>query len=179
MLSEAVVVVHLPARLHSMWILCIQSTVYDQYPRRLLVSSTWVEWIQFNPWANSWFGYSEYRGELWNTLKFSVNCKIEFYCYLIQSHCAFSNQIFDFHFPKKKENGVTQYSKCTRYVIDWQNLFNISDPDSIDYLQPNTSWPTEPCNNGWVYNKTHVTSSIVIDVRDYRFTTTAIINGFY
>lgn len=63
-----------------------------------------------------------------------------------------------------QENGVTQFSKCSRYAIDWHNLFNVSDPDSID-LQPNTSWPTEYCNNGWIYNKTFVTSSIVIDVR--------------
>lgn len=56
-----------------------------------------------------------------------------------------------------------QYSKCSRYAIDWLNVFNVSDPDSID-LQPNISWPTEYCLNGWIYNKTHVTSSIVIDV---------------
>lgn len=56
-----------------------------------------------------------------------------------------------------------EYSKCSRYAIDWLNLFNVSDPDSIN-LQPNTSWPMEYCVNGWIYNKTIVTSSIVIDV---------------
>lgn len=59
---------------------------------------------------------------------------------------------------------MTQYSKCSRYAINWLDTFNISDPDSID-LKPNASWPTEYCVNGWIYNGT-VQSSIVIDVSE-------------
>lgn len=57
-----------------------------------------------------------------------------------------------------------KFSKCSRYAIDWQNLLNDTDIDILD-LQSNSSWPTEYCLDGWIYNKTYVTSSIVIDVR--------------
>lgn len=40
----------------------------------------------------------------------------------------------------------------------------MNEIDSPDLLKPNISWPLEKCNNGWIYNKTIVTSSIVIDV---------------
>lgn len=62
-----------------------------------------------------------------------------------------------------QENGVPRYSQCSRYAIDWQHVLNTTDVVLIDF-QPNTSWPTEYCFNGWNYNKTLVTSSIVIDV---------------
>lgn len=82
-LSKAIAVVHLLARLHTVRILCIQSIVYDWYTGRLLVSSAWVEWIQFDPWTDSWAGHSQYRGQLhgiaeitlinsWFLIKFSV-----------------------------------------------------------------------------------------------------------
>lgn len=63
----------------------------------------------------------------------------------------------------QQENAVSRYSQCSRYAIDWQQLLNTTDVDLFD-LQPNASWPTEYCFNGWNYNKTLVTSSIVIDV---------------
>lgn len=56
-----------------------------------------------------------------------------------------------------------RYSRCSRYAIDWQSFLNTTDLDTIE-IQSNTSWPTENCFNGWIYNKTTVMSSIVIDV---------------
>lgn len=62
-----------------------------------------------------------------------------------------------------QEDGVSRHSKCSRYAVDWQQLLNASDIDLSD-VQPNSSWPTEYCFDGWNYNRTLVTSSIVIDV---------------
>lgn len=53
------------------------------------------------------------------------------------------------------------FSKCSRYAVNWTLILNDTE---ISDLQPNTSWPTEYCINGWEYNKTEVVSSIVIDV---------------
>lgn len=64
---------------------------------------------------------------------------------------------------KNQESGVSTYSKCSRYAVDWKNVLNITEMN-ITNLQPNTSWPMENCKNGWKYNTTIVTSSIVIDV---------------
>lgn len=62
-------------------------------------------------------------------------------------------------------DGIRQYSKCSRYAIDWQQLLNTTEFEAMD-LMGNVSWPTEYCYDGWIYNKTHVISSIVIDVRN-------------
>lgn len=67
------------------------------------------------------------------------------------------------HFAFSQENGAIQYSKCSRYAVDWHSVFNFTDLNFNDF-QSNSSWPTEYCFNGWVYNKTFVKSSIVIDV---------------
>lgn len=46
-------------------------------------------------------------------------------------------------------------------MVDWKALLNESTASD---LKANASWPVEGCSSGWVYNKTTVTSSIVIDV---------------
>lgn len=58
---------------------------------------------------------------------------------------------------------MIRYSKCSRYAINWRSIFNFTDLNYID-IQPNASWPKENCLDGWIYNKTTVMSSIVIDV---------------
>ncbi|XP_052864161.1 carcinine transporter [Anopheles cruzii] len=62
--------------------------------------------------------------------------------------------------PMIESDGVESYSKCSRYAVDWKEILNYSDTDT---LVPNASWPTEPCLDGWEYNTTVVQSSIVID----------------
>lgn len=52
-----------------------------------------------------------------------------------------------------------------RYAVNWDQFLNGSDVLDTVEMFGNVSWPTEYCNDGWIYNKTHVTSSIVIDVR--------------
>lgn len=65
-------------------------------------------------------------------------------------------------------------SQCKRYAIDWEALVNetldSTDADSAqlpgwlpDVLR-NRSLPVETCSQGWVYNRSEVSSSIVIDV---------------
>lgn len=65
-------------------------------------------------------------------------------------------------FSRFQVDGVREYSKCSRYVIDWQRLLNTTEFEAGAI--GNVTWPTEYCYDGWVYNKSHVTSSIVIDV---------------
>lgn len=52
-----------------------------------------------------------------------------------------------------------RYSQCKRYAVDWNSIGNETED-----MQPNASWPIEQCRQGWEYNKTEVSSSIVIDV---------------
>ncbi|XP_074040268.1 carcinine transporter isoform X2 [Leptinotarsa decemlineata] len=52
------------------------------------------------------------------------------------------------------------FSKCTRYVANWTEILRES---GINGVVANTSWPTEGCLDGWVYDKSKVVSSIVID----------------
>ncbi|KAL1399381.1 hypothetical protein pipiens_001183 [Culex pipiens pipiens] len=63
--------------------------------------------------------------------------------------------------PMEEYNGISEYSKCSRYAIDWrQYLANNGD---LPPSPPNSSWPVEPCYDGWEYNTSVVSSSIVID----------------
>lgn len=65
-------------------------------------------------------------------------------------------------------------SQCTRYAVDWAVLLNESGAeampgrqfgeDDMEWPRPNASWPVEMCRDGWVYNRSEVSSSIVIDV---------------
>lgn len=51
------------------------------------------------------------------------------------------------------------YSHCESYQVNWTQLL-----EENVYFQPNESWPKQKCPDGWEYNKTEITSSIVIDV---------------
>lgn len=58
------------------------------------------------------------------------------------------------------DNGT--YSQCTRYDVDWTTT---TENNSVvtTYLS-NTSWSIVPCDHGWEYETSEMTSSIVIDV---------------
>lgn len=76
--------------------------------------------------------------------------------------------------PFDVESG--RFSQCTRYAIDWEAVLNGSSTfgdwqnESVDesalvsMIVPNVTWPVEECREGWVYNRSIVSSSIVIDV---------------
>ncbi|XP_028130359.2 carcinine transporter isoform X1 [Diabrotica virgifera virgifera] len=54
------------------------------------------------------------------------------------------------------------FSKCERYAVNWTQLLEDSG-DSLEGIFVNTSWPVEKCLDGWVYDLSEVSSSIVID----------------
>ncbi|XP_029176737.1 carcinine transporter isoform X3 [Nylanderia fulva] len=54
------------------------------------------------------------------------------------------------------DNGT--YSQCTRYDVDWTTMENNSVVE-----MSNTSWSIVPCDHGWEYETSEVTSSIVVD----------------
>lgn len=60
--------------------------------------------------------------------------------------------------PKEADN--ESYSRCTRYNIDW------GAPEMImmENLAPNASWEVIPCDHGWEYDQSEITSSVVVDV---------------
>ncbi|XP_078032878.1 carcinine transporter [Augochlora pura] len=62
--------------------------------------------------------------------------------------------------PTSQDDNET-YSQCTRYDIDWtkENMSIATEPPSL----PNSSWPVVPCDHGWEYDMSEITSSIVID----------------
>ncbi|XP_050458332.1 carcinine transporter isoform X1 [Cataglyphis hispanica] len=60
------------------------------------------------------------------------------------------------HLAIPDDNGT--YSQCTRYDVDWTTTEN----NSIVWTS-NTSWSIVPCDHGWEYETSEVTSSIVID----------------
>ncbi|XP_055550102.1 carcinine transporter [Wyeomyia smithii] len=62
--------------------------------------------------------------------------------------------------PVVESDGVEEFSKCTRYAVDWKDILSNTDAESVF---PNSSWPVEQCRDGWEYNTTEVKSSIVID----------------
>ncbi|XP_029709294.1 carcinine transporter [Aedes albopictus] len=62
--------------------------------------------------------------------------------------------------PMVERDGQEEFSKCSRYAVDWKVL--LADND-ISTIVPNSSWPVELCRNGWEYNNSFVMSSIVID----------------
>lgn len=50
-----------------------------------------------------------------------------------------------------------------RYKVDW-SIVKDRIPTAV-----NKSWPVEPCSDGYEYNKTEVSSSVVIDVSFFKF----------
>ncbi|KAK7872303.1 hypothetical protein R5R35_002760 [Gryllus longicercus] len=54
----------------------------------------------------------------------------------------------------------SSFNQCQRYAVNWTELL---ENYQLDELQPNSSWPTESCVQGWEYNLTEVSSSVVID----------------
>ncbi|XP_055600544.1 carcinine transporter-like isoform X1 [Uranotaenia lowii] len=63
--------------------------------------------------------------------------------------------------PLIEHDGTEQFSKCTRYAVDWKEI--LADSPDLSDVVPNSSWPLESCRDGWTYNTSEVTSSIVID----------------
>lgn len=57
------------------------------------------------------------------------------------------------------DNGT--YSQCTRYDIDWTTT--TTENNSVVWTYSNMSWSIVPCDYGWEYETSEVTSSIVID----------------
>lgn len=55
------------------------------------------------------------------------------------------------------------YEKCRRYSVNWLRILEDSG-GKFENVVVNESWPTESCKEGWVYDKSTVESSIVIDV---------------
>ncbi|CAB0018695.1 unnamed protein product [Nesidiocoris tenuis] len=63
--------------------------------------------------------------------------------------------------PLQGESNST-YEKCIRYAVNWTELIqsnNISELSSV----ANSSWPTEYCRDGWEFDLSDISSSIVID----------------
>ncbi|CAH2066908.1 unnamed protein product, partial [Iphiclides podalirius] len=59
--------------------------------------------------------------------------------------------------PRKADDNTT-FEKCARYSVNWTE---ITFPDGL--VKINSSWPVEPCLDGYEYDKSEVTSSVVID----------------
>ncbi|KAL1123675.1 hypothetical protein AAG570_001448, partial [Ranatra chinensis] len=59
-----------------------------------------------------------------------------------------------------KENGNGTYESCYRYAVNWSEVLATGE---LNLTEPNSSWPKEFCNDGWTYELTDITSSIVID----------------
>ncbi|KYM80671.1 Organic cation transporter 1 [Atta colombica] len=58
------------------------------------------------------------------------------------------------------EDDNETYSQCMRYDIDWTTMENYS---IVATYLPNASWSVKPCDHGWEYETSEITSSIVID----------------
>lgn len=59
------------------------------------------------------------------------------------------------------QNG--SFDRCSRYSVDWEQLLDEHGGD-LEGIEANNSWIIETCLDGWEYNKSHVQSSVVIDV---------------
>ncbi|CAH1105213.1 unnamed protein product [Psylliodes chrysocephalus] len=54
------------------------------------------------------------------------------------------------------------FSKCSRYAVNWTEILDDSGGIPGDVVV-DISWPTEGCLDGWIYDRSNVVSSIVID----------------
>ncbi|XP_015177802.1 PREDICTED: organic cation transporter protein [Polistes dominula] len=57
--------------------------------------------------------------------------------------------------PTSQDDNET-YSQCTRYDVDWTT-------ENASNTRTNSSWSIVPCDHGWEYDTSDITSSIVID----------------
>lgn len=57
----------------------------------------------------------------------------------------------------------TSFERCRRYAVNWTKILD-ENGGSLDGIEANSSWSTEVCKEGWVYDKSPGQSSIVIDV---------------
>ncbi|KAI4474717.1 hypothetical protein M0802_015476 [Mischocyttarus mexicanus] len=57
--------------------------------------------------------------------------------------------------PTSQDDNET-YSQCTRYDVDWTT-------ENASNTRTNSSWSVVPCDHGWEYDTSDITSSIVID----------------
>lgn len=56
-----------------------------------------------------------------------------------------------------RSNGT--HSSCERFAVNWTELLETGD------YNPDASWPREACRNGYEFDSSEISSSIVIDVR--------------
>ncbi|XP_024882022.1 carcinine transporter isoform X2 [Temnothorax curvispinosus] len=64
--------------------------------------------------------------------------------------------------PASQDDNET-YSQCTRYDIDWTTTMENYSVVATYLPVPNASWSVVPCDHGWEYETSEITSSIVID----------------
>ncbi|XP_026827234.1 carcinine transporter isoform X3 [Ooceraea biroi] len=60
------------------------------------------------------------------------------------------------------------YSQCMRYDVDWTTMTTTTTTENYSVVTtyssvPNASWFIVPCDHGWEYETSEITSSIVID----------------
>ncbi|XP_055634803.1 carcinine transporter [Toxorhynchites rutilus septentrionalis] len=91
---------------------------------------------------------------------FMTDVPEEYWCKIpeLQNFSAAERKLYGI--PMAEHDGESGYSKCYRYAVDWKEILANND---LTAVIPNNSWPVEPCREGWEYNTTYVTSSIVID----------------
>ncbi|XP_035446377.2 carcinine transporter isoform X1 [Spodoptera frugiperda] len=56
-----------------------------------------------------------------------------------------------------RKNNVT-FEKCSRYAVNWTEIIQVGGT-----IEVNENWPTEHCREGYEYDTSEVTSSVVID----------------
>lgn len=83
----------------------------------------------------------------------------------VPEHWCNIPQLANFSSLQRKRIGIPTHDgtveNCARYAVNWTDILDVND---INNFEPNTSWPVELCKDGWEYNKSEVSSSIVIDV---------------
>lgn len=97
----------------------------------------------------------------------------------VPDHWCYIPQLANLTTEQRRRIGVPSdnftVDHCQRFAINWTEVLGYLDYDIEDF-QPDTTWPLEPCYDGWEYNKTEIFSSIVIDVSNIQI---CIMNCFY